>query len=133
MTPATYGWLILLCPLIGMVLISFNFTRLRGRTAGWIGTAAITASFGFSVAAFVALLGHSPAHRQFTSTLWNYAVTAGLDAKLNVLVDPLSVFMVLVVSGVSALIHLYSVTYMTSDRGIDRYFAYLNYFVFSML
>src|SRR5205807_6971089 len=58
---------------------------------------------------------------------------AGLDAKLSILVDPLSVFMALVVSGVSTLIHLYSVSYMDSDRGYNRYFAYLNYFVFSML
>jgi NADH-quinone oxidoreductase subunit L len=52
---------------------------------------------------------------------------------LAILVDPLSVFMCLVVSGVSFLIHVYSVAYMTSDRGYARYFAYLNYFVFSML
>src|SRR5206468_12341913 len=52
---------------------------------------------------------------------------------LNILVDPLSVFMCLVVSGVSMLIHLYSVSYMTSDRGFARFFTYLNFFVFSML
>src|SRR5205823_7968849 len=51
----------------------------------------------------------------------------------QILVDPLSVFMILVVSGVSALIHLYSVTYMWKDDGFRRYFSYLNYFVFSML
>jgi NADH-quinone oxidoreductase subunit L len=52
---------------------------------------------------------------------------------LAILVDPLSVFMCLVVSGVSFLIHLYSVAYMGGDRGYARYFAYLNFFVFSML
>src|SRR5438270_5616558 len=52
---------------------------------------------------------------------------------MSILVDPLSVFMLLAVSGVSALIHLYSVSYMESDRGYARYFAYLNFFVFSML
>src|SRR5207249_9513591 len=59
--------------------------------------------------------------------------TTGVNAKLSILVDPLSVYMILVVSGVSALIHLYSVTYLWSDRGYSRFFAYLNYFVFSML
>jgi NADH-quinone oxidoreductase subunit L len=59
--------------------------------------------------------------------------TAGVNVDMQVLVDPLSVFMCLVVSGVSFLIHLYSVAYMDSDRGYRRYFAYLNYFVFSML
>ena len=52
---------------------------------------------------------------------------------MSILVDPLSVFMILVVSGVSTLIHLYSVSYMDRDRGFVRYFSYLNFFVFSML
>src|SRR6202035_1074263 len=64
---------------------------------------------------------------------WSYAISVGVNANLQILVDPLSVFMVLVVSGVSTLIHLYSISYMTSDRGYSRYFAYLNFFVFSML
>ena len=52
---------------------------------------------------------------------------------MNILVDPLSVYMILIVSGVSTLIHLYSVAYLCSDRGYARYFSYLNFFVFSML
>ncbi len=129
----TFGWLVLLCPLVGTTVLALGFKRWPGRTAGWIGTSAIAASFALSIAMFVTLQSHSPEHRVFTSTLWNYVVTAGVDAKLSILVDPLSVLMALVVSGVSTLIHLYSVTYMTSDRGYSRYFAYLNYFVFSML
>ena len=61
------------------------------------------------------------------------STTAGFSADLAILVDPLSVVMCLVVSGVSFLIHLYSVAYMDSDRGYARFFAYLNFFVFSML
>jgi NADH-quinone oxidoreductase subunit L len=133
MSPTTFGWLILLCPLVGTGVIALGFNRLPGRSAGWLGTLAIAASFGLSVALFITLLHRDPAHRVFTSTLWNYAFSAGVDAKLEILVDPLSVFMALVVSGVSALIHLYSVTYMTEDRGYSRFFAYLNYFVLSML
>src|SRR5205085_1694583 len=60
-------------------------------------------------------------------------VTAGIDARMSILVDPLSVFMILVVTGVSTLIHLYSISYMDLDRGLARYFAYMNFFVFSML
>src|SRR5947209_3903903 len=133
MTATTAAWLVLLCPLVGTIVIALGYRVWPGRIAGWLATLAISLSFVFSVIAFASLLGHSPDHRQLTSTLWNYAVTAGVDAKLQILVDPLSVFMILVVSGVSALIHLYSVTYMTLDRGFSRYFAYLNYFVFSML
>ncbi len=129
----TFGWLILLCPLVGTTVISLCWNRLPGRTAGWIATLAIALAFACSVVVFVRLLGRSPQHRQLTSALWNYAVTPGLDAKMSILVDPLSVFMALVVSGVSTLIHLYSVSYMNEDRGFNRYFAYLNFFVFSML
>jgi NADH-quinone oxidoreductase subunit L len=133
-TPTTYGWLILLCPLVGTVLIALGWFRpLPGSIPGWIATAAIAASFVFAVLALVALLNRSPDHRTAASTLWSYDNSAGVDAKLSILVDPLSVFMALVVSGVSTLIHLYSISYMKSDRGYTRYFAYLNYFVFSML
>src|SRR5437660_1638793 len=90
-------------------------------------------AFVFSVLALIALLNRAPDHRQLTSTLWSYATSVGVDSKLQILVDPLSVFMILVVSGVSALIHLYSVAYMASDRVYVRYFAYLNFFVLSML
>ena len=61
------------------------------------------------------------------------SVTSGVDARLEILVDPLAVFMALIVSGVSFLIHVYSVAYMSGDRGYARYFSYLNFFVFSML
>ena len=64
---------------------------------------------------------------------WDYADTVGVDGKISILVDPLSVFMALVVTGVSTLIHLYSVAYLAGDRGYARFFAYLNFFVFSML
>ena len=71
--------------------------------------------------------------RHVSSSLWDYAVTSGVSIKLSIFVDPLSVFMILVVSGVSTLIHLYSTAYMGGDRGYTRFFAYLNFFVFSML
>ncbi|MFZ0976624.1 MAG: NADH-quinone oxidoreductase subunit L [Solirubrobacteraceae bacterium] len=133
MSATTFGWLVLACPLVGSILIGFGYARWPGRLAGWIATLAIGVSFVFAVLTLIKLLGLSPDHRQLTSSLWNYDVSAGVDAKLQILVDPLSVFMILVVSGVSTLIHLYSVSYMTLDRGYSRYFSYLNYFVFSML
>ncbi|HUA03005.1 MAG TPA: NADH-quinone oxidoreductase subunit L [Solirubrobacteraceae bacterium] len=133
MTATTFGWLVLACPLVGTIVLAAGYRIWPGRAAGWIATFAIALSFVFSVLAFIKLLGYSPDHRQLTSALWDYDFSAGVDAKLQILVDPLSVFMILVVSGVSTLIHLYSVSYMTLDRGYVRYFSYLNYFVFSML
>jgi NADH-quinone oxidoreductase subunit L len=132
MKTTTYGWLILLFPLVGTILIGFGYRRL-GQASGWIASLAIALAFASAIGALLSLLGHSDGHRELTNSLWNYDVSAGVDAKLQVLVDPLSVFMCLVVSGVSTLIHIYSIGYIRSDRGESRYFAYLNYFVFSML
>src|ERR1700704_464117 len=133
MSQTTYGWLVLAFPLLGTLAIGAGYRKLPGRTAGWIGTGAIFLAFLAALGALISLQGHTADHRQLVSSLWNYASTVGIDAQISILVDPLSVFMILVVTGVSTLIHLYSISYMTEDRGFARYFAYLNFFVFSML
>jgi NADH-quinone oxidoreductase subunit L len=129
----TFGWLILLFPLVGTATIGIGYRRLTGTAAGWIATAAIALAFVCAIGALIALLGRSESHRELGSSLWSYDSSVGVNAKLSILVDPLSIFMALIVSGVSTLIHIYSIAYMKSDRGYSRYFAYLNYFVFSML
>jgi NADH-quinone oxidoreductase subunit L len=133
MAPTTSAWLVLLFPLLGSIVIGLGYRVLPGRSAGWIGTGAIGLSFAASIATLVSLLGRSDSERQVSSKLWDYASAGGLNINLDVFVDPLSVFMILVVSGVSTLIHLYSVAYMDSDRGYVRFFSLLNFFVFSML
>jgi NADH-quinone oxidoreductase subunit L len=133
LSATNYGWLILGFPLLGSMVIAFSFKFLAGRAAGWIGTAAIALAFLSSIGAFVSLLGDPGDARQLTSSLYDYASAVGLDIRIGILVDPLSVVMCLVVTGVSTLIHLYSLAYMGSDRGYNRFFAYLNFFVFSML
>src|SRR3954466_2310575 len=133
MSATAWCWLVLLFPLLGSAVIALGFRALPRKVAGTIGTAAIGLSFAGAVAGSVCLLGDSSEARHHASSLWDYASVAGLDIKLGILVDPLSVFMVLVVTGVSTLIHLYSYGYMQSDQGYNRFFAYLNFFVFSML
>src|SRR5829696_7239994 len=133
MSATAYGWLVLAFPLAGALVNGLGFRLWRGRMAGWIGTAAIGLAFLASIGMLVQLLDVGTAERHFTSALYDYASAAGLDIQLNILVDPLSTFMCLVVTGVSALIHLYSVAYLDSDRGYARFFSYLNFFVFSML
>jgi NADH-quinone oxidoreductase subunit L len=129
----TAAWLVLAAPLAGTIIVALRFNRLPGRSAGWIGTAAIAVSFAFALFTLAKLLQAPPGHRQLVSTLWTLAGTTGVDARLTILVDPLSVLMICVVAGVSMLIHLYSVSYLQGDRGYSRFFAYLNFFVFSML
>jgi NADH-quinone oxidoreductase subunit L len=137
MTATTFGWLVLLFPLLGTLAIGFGFRSLgepaSKRTAGWIATASIALSFLAALGALIALQSHGPADRELTSSLWDYAVTVGIDARVSILVDPLSVYMILIVTGVSSMIHLYSISYLEADRGFARFFSYLNFFVFSML
>ena len=133
MEATEYGWLILAFPLAGSMLIAFGWKLLPGRSAGWIGTLAIGLSFAASLGALFQLLDLPADERQLTHSLYDYASAGGLEIEMNILLDPLSVFMCLVVSGISTLIHLYSVSYMTSDVGFRRFFSYLNFFVFSML
>jgi NADH-quinone oxidoreductase subunit L len=133
MSPTTYAWLILAFPLAGAIVNGLGYRRLGRGPAGWIATAAIGAGFVSALGALTQLQEREHEHRQLVSSLWDYVVTGSVDAQLSILVDPLSVYMALVVTGVSTLIHLYSVSYMRSDRGNARYFSYLNFFVFSML
>ena len=133
MSATAWAWLVLLFPLLGSIVIGLGFKVLPQKAAGVIGTVSIALAFACGIAALVSLLGEDPEARHHASSLWDYASVAGLDIKLGIYVDPLSIFMVLVVSGVSTLIHLYSYGYMQSDRGYHRFFSYLNFFVFSML
>jgi NADH-quinone oxidoreductase subunit L len=129
----TLGWLVLACPLAGLLVISLTWRLLPWRAHGWIGTLAIALSFAASIGTLIALQDRAAEERHVVAAAWNYAVSVGVDAQLSILIDPLSVYMICIVSGVSMLIHLYSVGYMRSDRGYARFFAYLNFFVFSML
>ena len=133
MSATTYGWLILAFPLAGLRVISVGWRVLPGRSPGWIGSGAIGLSFLATIGAVVELQDRPEDARQVVSSAYTYAAAGDFHADLAILVDPLSMFMCLVVSGVSFLIHVYSVAYMSGDRGYARFFAYLNYFVFSML
>jgi len=133
MSPTTAAWLALAFPLGGAIVNGLGYKVFKNKTSGVIGTAALAGAFVFAVIAFLSLQGRGEEHRQVVSSLYDYAAVGSIDAQLSILVDPLSILMMLVVSGVSMLIHVYSFAYMSGDRGYTRFFAYLNFFVFSML
>jgi NADH-quinone oxidoreductase subunit L len=130
---STAAWLVLGLPLLGCLVLAFTYRLVPARASGVIGTAAIGAAFVCAVITFFDLQARDEHSRQVAISLYDYASSVGVDAQLSILVDPLSVLMMLIVTGVSLLIHLYSTAYMASDQGYRRFFAYLNYFVFSML
>ena len=129
-----YGsWICLLSPLVAAGLITLAGGRITRRGAGYLATLSCFVSFGGAVAAFVSLLGRDAEQRSVLSTAWIWITGGTYRSGLAVLIDPLSVMMMLVVSGVGALIVLYSIGYMDGDREERRYFAYMALFVFSML
>jgi NADH-quinone oxidoreductase subunit L len=133
MSATSYGWIVLAFPLAGLLVISLGWRWLPGRTPGWIGSATILGSFLASIGALIEMQDLPAEERHLVDSAWTYATTVDFNVDVSILIDPLSVFMCLVVSGVSFLIHVYSVSYLSGDRGYARFFAYLNYFVFSML
>src|SRR3954454_20500547 len=133
MNPTTTAWLALASPLAGSILIGLGYKKLPGKAPGLIGSGALVLSFLFAVLTFIALQGEGEEHKQLVSSLYDYVNTDGVGAGMSILVDPLSVLMLLGVAGVSMLIHVYATAYMWSDKGYTRFFAYLNFFVFSML
>ncbi len=126
-------WLVLACPLAGMLTIALLGKKLSPRAAGTIGTLAIALAFVFAVLTLIKLQALPHDARVETTALWDLVNVDGVKIQLGLYVDPLSTFMILVVTGVSTLIHLYSAGYMQTDAGYVRYFSYLNFFVFSML
>jgi NADH-quinone oxidoreductase subunit L len=129
----TSAWICLLSPLAAAGLITLAGERISRRGAGYLATLACFVAFGGAVATFVSLLGRDAAQRSITSTAWTWITGGSYRSGLEVLIDPLSVMMMLIVSGVGALIVAYSIGYMEGDGEERRYFAYMSLFVFSML
>ena len=127
------AWICLAAPLGGALTITLCGTTISRRTAGYLSTGSVFASFVAAVVVFAKLLGESPDERQHASTAWSWLTAGSFDVGLRILTDPLSVFMMLVVSGVGFLIVAYSIGYMDGDDEERRYFAYMALFVFSML
>jgi len=127
------AWICLLTPLGATLAITLAGQRLTRRGAGYLATASVGVSFVAAVVTFGFLLSKSPGDRQHTSTLWHWLTAGPYHFDLSILVDPLSMMMMLIVSGVGFLIVAYSIGYMEGDDEERRYFAYMALFVFSML
>jgi NADH-quinone oxidoreductase subunit L len=103
------------------------------RAVGLIGCLSIAGAFGISLWAFLELFNSTAAKPEFAQTLFSWIATGNFSVDFSILVDPLSALMLLVITGVGFLIHVYSIGYMSHDEDYSRYFAWLNLFTFSML
>jgi NADH-quinone oxidoreductase subunit L len=135
------AWIALFSPAAAVLLIALGGNRVPGQLAGWIASLSALVSFACSVVVFSILLGKDPEERaEQASTLYTWISTGadrlaedGFRAGLTISIDPLSVFMMLVVSGVGFLILSYAVGYLRDDAEERRYHAYKALFLFSML
>jgi len=122
-----------LLPLAGFAVLVFAGRRLGDPIAGWIATAAVAGAFVVACLVLAGMLNLPDAHREFVHNYFTWFHAGGLTVPVGILVDPLSVTMCMFITGVSALIHLYSIGYMKGDPDYPKFFLYLNLFVFSML
>ncbi len=133
-TAADLVGLTILLPFLGF-LVNGTLAFLRPRAKGLVsavGVGSVALSFAVGVAVFLAVLGAHP-DAPYVRTLWTWMPVGDLRIAAALQVDQLSVVMLLVVTGVGSLIHLFSVGYMGEDPGYARYFAYLNLFIAFML
>ncbi|KQT94816.1 NADH:ubiquinone oxidoreductase subunit L [Marmoricola sp. Leaf446] len=124
--------LVIALPAVGAAILLLGGRR----TDAWghlLGTAAVVGSFVCSLWLFLGLLGRGEEERQLGLDLWTWFATGRWEVKLGLLYDPLSALFLLLITGVGALIHVYSIGYMEHDVRRRRFFGYLNLFVAAML
>ena len=126
-------WLIPVFPLIGFLINGLLSRNLPEKAIGWIGSLSVFASFVVALLIFLEVLGLAPESRSVQKVVYTWMLSGDLSVPIGFLVDPLSMVMMMVVSGVGFIIHVYSIGYMHGELGFRRYFAYLNLFVFNML
>jgi NADH-quinone oxidoreductase subunit L len=127
------AWICLFAPAGAVAAIALAGERISRFAAGVLAAGATGVSFACSVVVFLQLLGREHDDRTEVSRLWTWLSAGDLEFGAEIVVDPLSVFMMLVVSGVGFLILSYAVGYMHGDAEERRYHAYKALFVFSML
>lgn len=128
-----YVWLIPLFPLIGFLINGLLGKSFSKGVVGTIGSAAVGLSFLVTLGIFLEFLKLPHDARAVEKVVYTWISSGPFQVSVAYLIDPLSLIMLLVVSGVSTLIHIYSIGYMYEEPGFYRYFAYLNLFVFAML
>ena len=123
--------LVPLFPLIGFLINGFFGKKLSKSLSGIIACVSILASFAVSLVIFFEAR-HLPTHSQ-TVQLFSWINAGALSIPFEFVVDPLSTWFLLIITGIGFLIHVYSTSYMHDDEGFSRFFTYLNLFVFFML
>jgi NADH-quinone oxidoreductase subunit L len=131
-TETLLRWIVLV-PLIGAAINGILNRRIPKQVAGLLACGSVGASLVMSVVVFLRMTGMSPEHRMVTDSMATWMGFGNFQVDLAFAMDPLSAVMALVVTGVGFLIHIYSLGYMAHDDGFQRFFTYLNLFIFAMM
>ncbi|TAN29016.1 MAG: NADH-quinone oxidoreductase subunit L [Actinomycetota bacterium] len=122
----------MLLPLAGFLVNMAFGSRLKRPLAGVIASLFVVASFGLAIVTWLELMSKPASQRVFDFILFDWISSGSLHLNVGAYIDPLSVTMILFVTGVSAVIHIYSIGYMAHDERFSQFFVYLNLFVFAM-
>jgi NADH-quinone oxidoreductase subunit L len=123
---------ILAAPLVGFLALGIFGARLPRVVVSVIGCGVVAVAFLLAVWQFIGMLGVPAEQRVSVVTLWTWLTSGRLDISLSLLLDPLAAIMLLIVTGVGFLIHVYSIGYMADDPSYWRFFSYLNFFILAM-
>lgn len=127
------AFLIPLFPLVGFLILAPFGRRIGNPIAGWIATLMVFASFVVTVLLFANVATQPASSRLFVENWFTWLKSGSLSIGVGIQIDPLSLTMAMFITGISSLIHLYSIGYMEHDDQFSKFFVYLNLFVFSML
>ncbi len=125
--------ILLAAPLIGFLINGFRYRSHNANVSGGIGTVAVFISFISALLLYVELTQLPIESRTISANFFQWISVDTFKVDFAFVVDPISAIMILVVTGVGSLIHLFSIGYMGHDEGVTKYFAYLNFFLFNML
>src|SRR2546422_10650258 len=128
-----YAWLLLVLPLLGFAVTGGLGRRMPRAFTSLIGCGVVGAAFVVALVVFFQIRSEAAATQFHDLTYYRWVDAGTFHVTFGVLIDPLTSVMLLIVTGVGFLIHVYSVGYMAGDPNYSRYFSYLNLFIFSML
>jgi NADH-quinone oxidoreductase subunit L len=126
-------WLIVAIPFASATLLALFGSRLSRRAIAFLGAGSVGLAAFFALFIGASFLMSPPTGNAYTQHLWVWMESGGFRPEIAFYLDPVSLLMLLVVTVVGFLIHLYSVEYMRDDEGYARFFAYMNLFVASMI
>jgi len=128
-----FAWLLLALPLAGTIINLLFGRQIGARNIGYLASAAVAAAFLVTCWLLFNLWQLPAEERTITVQLWQWITIGTFKVNAALLIDPLSITICMIVTGVGTLIHIYSIAYMEEDERVQRFFFYLNFFIFAML